>query len=178
MFPETLKQLEIDLQHEGSDLAGVNAEFTFTELPVTKIKVEMNSEVLNQKCLFEENNKNNFLNESEIKKENDLNQMFPCSANNSVNMSCPIDFQPIPSRVIPLDGLELVFRAPSAAKFLILAIKDRIRHGRHFTFKGQKFAVTFVAESVTGSIVSKQNPFGIIGYWMQVIFFLNYKFCS
>lgn len=132
----------------------------------------MNSEVLNQKCLFEENNQNNFLNESEIKKENDLNQMFPCSANNSVNMSCPIDFQPIPARVIPLDGLELVFRAPSAAKFLILAIKDRIRHGRHFTFKGQKFAVTFVAESVTGSIVSKQNPFGIIGYWMQVIFLL------
>lgn len=129
----------------------------------------MNSEVLNQKCLFEENNKNNFLNESEIKKETDLNQMFPCSANNSVNMSCPIDFQPIPSRVIPLDGLELVFRAPSAAKFLILAIKDRIRHGRHFTFKGQKFAVTFVAESVTGSIVSKQNPFGIIGFWMQVL---------
>lgn len=34
MFPETLKQLEIDLQHEGSDLAGVNAEFTFTELPM------------------------------------------------------------------------------------------------------------------------------------------------
>lgn len=34
MFPETLKQLEIDLQYEGSDLAGVNAEFTFTEIPM------------------------------------------------------------------------------------------------------------------------------------------------
>lgn len=34
MFPETLKQLEMDLQHEGSDLAGVNAEFTFTEMPM------------------------------------------------------------------------------------------------------------------------------------------------
>lgn len=34
MFPESLKQLEIDLQHEGSDLAGVNAEFTFTEMPM------------------------------------------------------------------------------------------------------------------------------------------------
>lgn len=33
LFPETLQQLEKDLQSEGSDLAGVNADFTFKEIP-------------------------------------------------------------------------------------------------------------------------------------------------
>lgn len=32
MFPETLRQLEQDLENEGSDLAGVNAEFSYREL--------------------------------------------------------------------------------------------------------------------------------------------------
>lgn len=32
MFPDTLKQLEEDLEREGSDLAGVNADFVFKEL--------------------------------------------------------------------------------------------------------------------------------------------------
>lgn len=33
LFPETLQQLEKDLESEGSDLAGVNADFTFKEIP-------------------------------------------------------------------------------------------------------------------------------------------------
>lgn len=33
LFPETLVQLERDLENEGSDLAGVNAEFTIHEVP-------------------------------------------------------------------------------------------------------------------------------------------------
>ena len=33
LFPETLVQLEHDLENEGSDLAGVNADFIFKEIP-------------------------------------------------------------------------------------------------------------------------------------------------
>lgn len=33
LFPETLIELERDLENEGSDLAGVNAEFTIHEVP-------------------------------------------------------------------------------------------------------------------------------------------------
>lgn len=32
LFPETLQQLENDLENQGSDLAGVNADFTYKEL--------------------------------------------------------------------------------------------------------------------------------------------------
>lgn len=33
LFPDTLKQLQENLETEGSDLAGINAEFSFKELP-------------------------------------------------------------------------------------------------------------------------------------------------
>lgn len=33
MFPDTLEQLQENLETEGSDLAGINAEFSFKELP-------------------------------------------------------------------------------------------------------------------------------------------------
>lgn len=114
-------------------------------------------------------NENNKLNEdwinafenSNIKKEqidNDTSEK---------DMICPIVSQPNLTKIIPLDGLELILD-PYAAKFLLLAVKDRIRHGRHFTLKSQNLAVTFVSETVTGSVVNKENPYGILGYWMQV----------
>lgn len=83
-------------------------------------------------------------------------------------MYCPLSYQPNTAQVIHLEGLQLTL-APYAAKFLVLAIRDRIRHGRHFTFKCQNLALTMVSESVTGSAVSKENPYGVLGYWMQIL---------
>lgn len=40
LFPDTLKQLEETLKTEGSDLAGINAEFSFKELPKVRQCVE------------------------------------------------------------------------------------------------------------------------------------------
>lgn len=74
-----------------------------------------------------------------------------------------------PPKSIALEGLELKI-APQYAKYLVLAIRDRIRHGRHFTFKSDHLAITFVSETVTGDgvAVSKREPFAMLGYWMQV----------
>lgn len=33
LFPKTLNELKHDLEEEGSDLAGINAEFAFKEIP-------------------------------------------------------------------------------------------------------------------------------------------------
>lgn len=33
LFPKTLNELKQDLEEEGSDLAGINAEFAFKEIP-------------------------------------------------------------------------------------------------------------------------------------------------
>lgn len=92
------------------------------------------------------------------------------STNNSLNMCCPLNasYQPNTSQVVHLEGLQLTL-APYAAKFLVLAIRDRIRHGRHFTFKCQNLALTLVSESVTGAVVTKKNPYGVLGYWMQIL---------
>lgn len=77
-------------------------------------------------------------------------------------------------KAIPLEGLELKI-GPESAKYLALAIKDRIRHGRHFTFKNDNLALTFVSESVTGDgvAVSKATPFALFGFWIQVRVILN-----
>ncbi|XP_055608562.1 suppressor of fused homolog [Uranotaenia lowii] len=157
LFPETLKQLELDLEKEGSDLAGVGADFTFKELSKNvTVKKEIDPEDEITKSISSCN--------IEIKKE--FNEGLEHS--NSSDMINPFHHSQVPSRVLPLDGIELTL-APYAAKFLVLAIKDRIRHGRHFTFKAQNMAVTFVAESVTGTIVNKEAPYGVLGNWVQIL---------
>lgn len=44
-------------------------------------------------------------------------------------------------------------------------------HGRHFTFKSilSHAAVTMVAPSVTGTLVSKERPYVVQGPWLQVL---------
>lgn len=86
---------------------------------------------------------------------------------NSLEMSCLASAELFAAKAMSLDGLELTI-APFFAKYLVLAIRDRIRHGRHFTFKSENLAITFVSESVTGGVVSKNDPYGLLGYWMQV----------
>lgn len=91
---------------------------------------------------------------------------------NSMDMSTISNTQPIPAKLMPLHGLELII-APLFAKYLVLAVRDRLRHGRHFTFKSENSAITFVSESVTGVVVSKIEPYVIQGYWLQVRFLLK-----
>lgn len=44
-------------------------------------------------------------------------------------------------------------------------------HGRHFTFKSilSHAAVTIVAPSVTGTLVTKEKPYVLQGPWLQVL---------
>lgn len=166
LFPETLVNLQDDLEKQGSDLAGVNADFTFREVQAHKLKEEIDSNSLNEQCLLDENNRTN---DSQIKREDDGSFLQSMSmSSNSLQKSCPLDYQPQAPSCIPLDGIEITL-APYAAKFLLLAIKDRVRHGRHFTFKAQNLALTLVAESVTGAAVNKNCPYGVVGYWIQVM---------
>ncbi|KAH8420712.1 hypothetical protein KR222_002484 [Zaprionus bogoriensis] len=167
LFPETLLNLQDDLEKQGSDLAGVNAEFTFRELKPTKtVKEEVDFKSLNERCAHEENNRQ--LTESQVKREEPSFPQSMSLSSSSLHKSCPLDNQPQAPDCISLDGIEITL-APYAAKYLLLAIKDRIRHGRHFTFKAQHLALTLVAETVTGSAVSVSEPYGVLGYWVQVL---------
>lgn len=164
LCPELLLNLQDDLEKQGSDLAGVNAEFTFREIRERPcIKKEINSESLNEQCVSDENN---CVVRNEVKCEGFPQSMSMSSS--SLHKSCPLRYQPYSADSISLDGIEITL-APYAAKYLILAIKDRVRHGRHFTFKAEHLALTLVSETVSGAIVKKSSPYGIIGYWIQVL---------
>lgn len=176
LFPKTLNELKHELEFDGSDLAGINADFTFREMQNVKIKMEYNNETLNAQILIDKLNENI---DAPIKTETNDSRFFEAmSCSNSLDKSAMTMKDDLnPPKAVPLEGLELKI-APMFAKYLVLAIRDRIRHGRHFTFKSDYLAITFVAETVTGDgvVVTKQEPYAIFGYWMQVSFVKQFLF--
>lgn len=61
-------------------------------------------------------------------------------------------------------------------KHLHNIFRGRVKHGRHFTFKSilDDTAITLVAESVTGTQVSFNKPYALLGNWLQVcLIFVN-----
>lgn len=137
------------------------------------MKIEIDSGALNAQILMNQLNDNvDAAGEAfPIKSEtNDARFFEAMSCSNSLDKSAmALKDELNPPKAIPLEGLELRI-APIYAKYLVLAMRDRIRHGRHFTFKSDYLAITFVAETVTGDgvAVSKREPYAIFGYWMQV----------
>lgn len=124
LFPQTVELLEANLEREGSDLAGIDAEFFYRELPKVAIKTSlcltMSSE--NEKSL----DFTRHLGRLDLRNSNE-NHSFHSSSSPFVGLN-------FLSRRVNLDGLELTFQ-PENAKFLKLAFKDRLRLGRHFTFQ-------------------------------------------
>ncbi|XP_066991614.1 suppressor of fused homolog [Anabrus simplex] len=73
-------------------------------------------------------------------------------------------------RTKKLHGLHLTFNM-EAGSLLPLAIKGRVKHGRHFTFKSVlgDTAITLVAPTVTGTFVDAEHPYVSHGSWLQVL---------
>ncbi|KAL0269736.1 UNVERIFIED_CONTAM: hypothetical protein PYX00_007371 [Menopon gallinae] len=69
-----------------------------------------------------------------------------------------------------LEGVHLTFNL-EAGVLLPLAIRGRVKHGRHFTFKSvlSDTAITFVASAVTGTFVNAEHPYASHGPWLQVL---------
>ncbi|VEN57444.1 unnamed protein product [Callosobruchus maculatus] len=69
-----------------------------------------------------------------------------------------------------LEGVHLIFNL-EAGSLLPLAIRGRVKHGRHFTFKSVlgDAAITLVAHTVTGTLVDTERPFVAQGSWLQVL---------
>lgn len=154
LFPQTLKMLEEDLEREGSDLAGIDAEFFYRELPKIAIKTSL--------CLTMSDSEKSLdftrhLGRLDIRTSAELN------AHHSSSPFLPF------SRRMPmvLDGLEIIF-SPTTAKFLKLAFKDRLRHGHHFTFQNPDSHLTLVSENVQGCFVTKDQPYAMNGKWLQI----------
>ncbi|KAK7008676.1 suppressor of fused [Biomphalaria glabrata] len=73
-------------------------------------------------------------------------------------------------RTRSLDSVHLKFNL-EAGSLLPLALRGRLKHGRHFTFKGimNDIAITLVSSSVVGSITDDEHPFAAHGTWLQVL---------
>lgn len=156
LFPQTVNVLEDVLEREGSDLAGIDAEFYFRELQNVAIKTSL--------CLTMSDSEKSLdftrhLGRLDIRTSAELN------AHHSTSPFMPF------SRHTPivLDGLEITFSV-TTAKFLKLAFKDRLRHGHHFTFQKQnpETHLTFVSENVQGCFVTKEQPYAMHGKWLQI----------
>ncbi|ELU09419.1 hypothetical protein CAPTEDRAFT_156783 [Capitella teleta] len=73
-------------------------------------------------------------------------------------------------RTRSIEGVHLKLNL-EAGSLLPLAVKGRLRHGRHFTFKSvmNDVAVTLVSNLVVGSIVDEHNPYAAHGPWLQIL---------
>ncbi|KAL8598341.1 hypothetical protein ACOMHN_047662 [Nucella lapillus] len=73
-------------------------------------------------------------------------------------------------RTRTLEAVHLKFNL-EAGSLLPLALRGRLKHGRHFTFKSvlNDVAVTLVSPSVVGSIADEEHPFAAHGTWLQVL---------
>jgi suppressor of fused-like protein len=74
-------------------------------------------------------------------------------------------------RTQTLKDVHLVFNL-EAAKLIILALKGRLKHGRHFTFKSFSgdVAITFVSSGIEGAFADKEHPLASQGPWLHVYF--------
>lgn len=153
LFPQTIQMLEEDLERDGSDLAGIDAEFFYRELPKIAIKTSLCLSMGSEKSL----DFTRHLGRLDIRTSAELN----------AHLSASSPFMPFSRRPVVLDGVEIIF-SPTTAKFLKLAFKDRLKHGRHFTFQNPETHLTFVAESVEGCFVTKEQPIAIQGKWLQI----------
>ncbi|GFV67652.1 suppressor of fused homolog [Trichonephila clavipes] len=68
------------------------------------------------------------------------------------------------------DSVHLQFNL-EAGTILPLALRGRLKHGRHFTFKSVigDVAITLVPVSVSGAFVDPERPFAAHGPWLQVL---------
>lgn len=150
LFPHTLKALKDDLEREGSDLAGVNGEFFYRELPKIAIKTSL--------CLTMSDS------EKSLDFTRHLGRLdIRTSAELNAHHSASSPFLPFARHVpVMLDGIEIIF-TPSTAKFLELAFKYRLQKGHHFTFQNPDTHLTFVTETVSGCFVTNAQPYGLHG---------------
>ncbi|XP_026473026.1 suppressor of fused homolog [Ctenocephalides felis] len=150
--PKAHEIVERGFETDGSNLSGVSARCSWIEI-ASNIKQEKNQNI-----------------EENVKKlnVNDLQNSITSSASNS---NFDIKFEPLDQYITQyLNGIHITFNL-EAGHLLPLAIRGRVRHGRHFTFKSilDDTAITLVAESVTDTQVTPLRPYALLGNWLQVL---------
>ncbi|CAH1175604.1 unnamed protein product [Phaedon cochleariae] len=142
------EQVETGFEMEGSNLSGVSARCSWAEQDPSKLDIMQ---------LHEKSDDHDDLGMKSSMQHGSF-------ASRSILESAEL------MHVKHLEGVHLIFNL-EAGSLLPLAIRGRVRHGRHFTFKSVlgDTAVTLVARSVTGTLVDQERPFVAQGAWLQVL---------
>lgn len=177
--PEMKEAVDDGIATEGSNLSGVSARCSYSKYEASTSSDQEEDEEVEQK-------------ESKAKKEK-----CPSSSNQSTDaarggsrisrhssMSVSHDRQSRMSFASEtgasepaelsqpkfFDSLHLTFNY-EAGNLLPLALRGRLKHDRHFTFKNiqSDLAITFVTPSVSGSSVTREQPYALLGPWLQVL---------
>jgi suppressor of fused len=152
LFPQTIMRLEDDLEQKGSDLAGIDGEFFYRELPKIAIKTSL--------C-FTMSDSDKSLDFTRHLGRLDIRT----SAELNVQHSSSFPFLPFAHQMpLILDGVEIIFSL-NTAKYLKTAFKHRLQKGHHFTFKNPDAQITFVTENISGCFVTSEQPYVINGLY-------------
>ncbi|XP_034948202.1 suppressor of fused homolog [Chelonus insularis] len=164
--PTVAEKIQTGIEREGSNLSGVSAKCWWVQM-TNNISPEKYREKTKDVSDDEED---------DVEKEENDDSIENCPPRTSIKSDKLSSDRTDPSilndnfTAKPLTGLHLTFNL-EAGSLLPLAIKGRIMHGRHFTFKSvlSHSAITVVASSVTGTLVSSEKPYVVQGPWLQVL---------
>ncbi|XP_017772156.1 PREDICTED: suppressor of fused homolog isoform X1 [Nicrophorus vespilloides] len=158
--PSAHEELERGFETEGSNLSGVSARCSWTDHEARDRKfVDGVSRLTDEET---EQIKNTL--QKGLQGADGFNKLDDVRESSGMLESAEL------LHVRKLDGIHLVFNL-EAGSLLPLAIRGRVKHGRHFTFKSVlgETAITLVANSVTGTLVDMEHPFVAQGSWLQVL---------
>lgn len=169
------EELERGFEAEGSNLSGVSARCSWTEQDESALNIgsSNNRELLSQHSR-EQQSRDARISEKEQEQIKNVLQKGLLGKYGGDGVygkdGVLLESQDM-LNVRRLEGIHLVFNL-EAGSLLPLAIRGRVKHGRHFTFKSMlgETAITLVADTVTGTLVDGQHPYAVAqGNWVQVL---------
>lgn len=166
------------IEKEGSNLSGVSAKCYWDDIDYPSSGScsphSLSSRSLSKMLSPEENRRLSHKEEEEIKAtlRKGLKEMpvLP-SIKSPLDSQAVVESEPLElHQTKTLDGVHVKFNH-EAGSLLPLALRGRLKHGRHFTFKNilGDIAITFVAEGVEGAFVDEGGPYAAHGPWLQVL---------
>ncbi|XP_018578579.1 suppressor of fused homolog isoform X1 [Anoplophora glabripennis] len=161
------EEVERGFELEGSNLSGVSARCSWVEQDPSRLDIAYLKEKTDE---HEDGKVKSPLHQS----LQGINlQVYSCGFSSQLNKSLGnrgiLESTEL-LHIKKLEGVHLIFNL-EAGSLLPLAIRGRVKHGRHFTFKSVlgEAAITLVAHSVTGTLVDMEHPFVAQGSWLQVL---------
>lgn len=195
--PSVQEAVDQGVELEGSNLSGVSAKCSWQEkkpaqiqkkndeeesdaeanlpqismLDSEQIKATLKKGLLNTKTVLPQirpNSSNRYYGMSAAADQSEGSRKDSCD-NNMNNEVAALE----PAELLQtkfLESVHLQFNL-EAGSILPLALRGRLKHGRHFTFKSVvgDVAITLVPTSVSGALATEENPFATHGPWLQVL---------